>query len=176
MRIRYFGNNKATAYAYGADFRISGEFIPGAESWFSLGLLSTREDLEGDDKGSLRRPSDQHVTFAVFFQDHLPNNPTVRVYLNLLFGSGLPFSPPGNSDLRGVFIGETYNRVDMGFSKIIEFKKNLKSLWIGLEILNLLGVDNTISYTWIKDLNNQQIAVPNSLSQRYFNLKAQIKF
>ena len=176
VRIRYFGNNDATAYAYGADFRISGEFIQGAESWFSLGLLSTQEDVEEDDKGYIRRPSDQRVTVGIFFQDHIPDNPSIRVYLNLLFGTGLPFSPPQNINSRGAFIGESYNRVDIGFSKIITFQNRFKSLWLGLEVLNLFGVDNTISYTWITDLTNQQLAVPNSLSQRYFNLKAQLKF
>ena len=146
------------------------------ESWFSLGLLSTQEDIEEDDQGYIRRPSDQRVTVGIFFQDHIPDNPSIRVYLNLLFGTGLPFSPPQNINSRGAFIGESYNRVDIGFSKIITFQKRFESLWLGLEVLNLFGVDNTISYTWITDLANQQIAVPNSLSQRFFNLKAQIKF
>ncbi len=177
VKIRYYANNRTDAYASGIDFRVSGEFIPGTESWFSLGLLNTREDLEDDTKGSVRRPSDQHINLAIFFQDHLPNDPTIRVNLNLLFGSGLPFGPPNDINDRTVFIGRAYRRVDIGFSKIITLKnKMLKSLWLGLDVLNLLGTNNTISYTWVQDFSGIEYGVPNNLSQRFFNVKVHAKF
>jgi hypothetical protein len=47
VRLRYYANNDARAYATGFDFRMSGEFVKGAESWFSVGVLDTREDLGG---------------------------------------------------------------------------------------------------------------------------------
>ena len=81
VRIRYFADNNARAYATGIDMRISGEFIPGAESWFSLGILRTREDIvgdsdtEGNEVGYIRRPSDQLINLGIFFQDHLPDDP-----------------------------------------------------------------------------------------------------
>ena len=178
VRIRYFAENSARAYAMGADFRLSGEFIPGAESWFSLGILSTREDLEGDERDFIRRPSDQRVTASIFFEDHLPNDPTTRMNMNLLFGSGLPFGPPGDVNKRNSYSSEFYQRVDIGFSKLISLnpqeekkKKFLNSLWIGVEILNLLGNENAISYTWVKDFNNVQYGVPNTLSARFLNVK-----
>jgi len=177
VRLRYAGENIATAFAVGIDTRVSGEFIQGAESWFSLGILSTMEDLNIDDDGYIRRPTDQRVTFGAFFEDHLPNNPTMRVNLNLVFGSGLPFGPPGNFKYRTVFQGPTYNRVDVGFSKVILLNNSWKnSIWIGLEILNLLGSQNTISYTWIQDVSNQYIAVPNTLSNRFFNIKLSYRY
>ncbi|CAN5160450.1 TonB-dependent receptor [soil metagenome] len=176
VRIRYHANNEAVAYATGIDFRLSGEFIPGAESWFSLGLLTTREDLLNDDQGFIRRPSDQRINLGIFFQDHIPNDPTIRMNLNLLFGSGLPFGPPNNIVLRNSFRGRPYKRVDIGFSKLIPYgppRENslLNTLWIGAEILNLLGTNNPISYTWIRDINDYQFGIPNSLSARFFNLK-----
>lgn len=175
VRIRYFAENTAQAYAAGIDMRISGEFIPGAESWFSLGLLQTREDVADDGRGYIRRPSDQLINLGVFFQDHLPNDPSMRVYLSLLYGSGLPFGPPNNDRNRNAFSGPDYKRVDLGFSKEIqlnqsESKKVFKSLWIGLEVLNALRAGNVISFTWIEDVRNQQIAVPNRLSARFINL------
>lgn len=179
VKIRYFATNQATAYAYGFDFRINGEFIEGVESWFSLGLLDTREDLNIG-QGYVRRPTDQRINLGVFFQDHMPNNPTIKVNLNLNFGSGLPFGPPNNDEFRNVFSGDQYARVDVGFSKSIELKKSMKiipkSLFFGLDILNLLGADNTISYTWINDVNNDQYAVPNALSARFFNVRAIARF
>ena len=178
VRIRYFAENNATAYAAGLDVRISGEFIKGSESWFSLGIMNVREDLEGDNQGYIRRPTDQRVTFAAYFEDYLPNNPTFRAYINFIYGTGLPFGPPNNDEFRSALNGRAYRRLDVGFSKVISFDqiklgnaRILKSLWIGLEILNILGVENTISYNWITDTNRRQYAIPNTLSTRFLNLR-----
>ena len=183
VRIRYYAKNNATAYAVGYDMRIGGEFIKGAESWFSLGVLSTKENVEGDGRGYIRRPTDQWVTFGVFFQDHLPKNPSARMYLNMIIGTGLPFGPPNDPAHRASFKGPAYRRVDVGFSKVISLGdktkwlgKRFETIWLGLEILNLIGAANTISYTWIKDVNNNQYAVPNTLSSRFLNLRVQVKF
>ncbi|MGB3183470.1 MAG: carboxypeptidase-like regulatory domain-containing protein [Cyclobacteriaceae bacterium] len=178
--IRYFADNTTDAYAWGADFRVSGEFIPNTESWFSLGILRTREDIQGDDQDYIRRPSDQLVNMAIFFQDHLPNNPTVRVNVGIFFGSGLPFGPPGVPEARNAFTGQSYQRVDVGFSKIFLFEGkedfSLKSIWVGAEILNMLGTENAISYTWIRDVTNTEFAIPNSLSARFLNIRIVGKF
>jgi hypothetical protein len=183
VRIRYYGANIAKAYAAGADFRVSGEFIRGLESWFSLGLLTTKENVQGDNRGYIRRPTDQRVTASIFFQDYFPKYPSVKVYLNLVYGSGLPFGPPGSFNYRSAFSGPQYRRVDIGFSKLVSLvDKNVtkgnvfESVWISAEVLNLLGANNTISYLWITDVNNTQYAVPNTLSARYVNLRMIVKF
>ncbi len=181
VRVRYYAHNDAIAYATGIDFRVSGEFIPGAESWFSLGLLQTKERLENNEFGYIRRPSDQRINLGIYFQDHIPNDPTIRMNLNLMFGSGLPFGPPNNEKFRNKFQGTAYKRVDIGLSKLLGYNRFneetvIKTLWIGVEILNLLGNNNPISYTWIKDVNNQQFGVPNSLSARFFNIKVAANF
>jgi hypothetical protein len=183
VRIRYYGANIAKAYAAGADFRVSGEFIRGLESWFSLGVLSTKEDVEGDGRGYIRRPTDQRVTASIFFQDYFPKYPTIKVYLNLVYGSGLPFGPPGSAGFRSAFSGPQYRRVDIGFSKLLKLVDRnvtkgqlIESVWISAEVLNLLGANNTISYMWITDVNNSQYAVPNTLSARYVNLRMIVKF
>lgn len=178
VRLRYFPENNATAYAYGLDFRINGEFIKGTQSWFSLGLLSTREDIAEDDKGYIRRPSDQHINLAFFFEDHLPNDPSVRIYVNSVFGSGYPLGPPNDFDNRNRFSGDEYYRVDIGLSKSFELRKHsyLKTLWLRAEILNALAADNTLSYSWIEDVNGFQIAIPNSLSARFLNIRVSVDF
>lgn len=173
-RIRYFADNTTTAYAWGSDVRISGEFIPNAESWFSLGVLSTREDVAEDERGYIRRPSDQRLNFGVFLQDHLPNDPSVRVFLRGLYSSGLPFGPPGRVEDRTLITSRAYRRVDIGFTKQLDsFLKNrfFSKAAIGLEVLNLLGNNNVISYTWVRDFAANQYAVPNTLSSRFFNIK-----
>lgn len=181
VRIRYYAENVARAYAAGIDFRLSGEFIPGDESWFSLGIMTTREDLENDTRGYIPRPSDQRVNVAVFFQDHIPKVPTLRAHLRVLYSTGLPFSPPVNPDYRNAFRGSEYQRIDIGFSKLMALGTRradpfFKSLWLSAEILNLTGHQNTISYYWVNDVNNNYYAVPNSLSQRFFNVRARLEF
>ncbi|MBC3539740.1 carboxypeptidase-like regulatory domain-containing protein [Rufibacter sediminis] len=194
MRIRYLPQVNATAYAAGIDVRVNGEFIKGEESWFSLGFLRTRENLTGDStitrdletgqvlkkeaRSYIRRPTDQLLNFGVYFQDHLPNNPTLRMYLNMVFSTGLPFSPPGNLSLRSGFPGPSYKRVDIGFSKLITIrgtenadKLSLKSLWLSLEVLNLIAANNVISYNYVRDLNSVTYAVPNYLTGRLINLR-----
>ncbi len=199
MRVRYLPNVQATAYAMGLDLRVNGEFIKGEESWFSVGFLRTRENLVGDStilrdpqtgkvlskeaRGYIRRPTDQLMNFGVFFQDHLPNNPTLRMYLNMVFSTGLPFSPPGNINLRSSFPGPNYKRVDIGFSKLITLQKTeasqgagLRSLWLSLEILNLISAYNVISYNYVQDFNSITYAVPNYLTGRLVNLRCIAKF
>jgi hypothetical protein len=148
-----------------------------------MGILNTREDLGFDNQGYVRRPTDQRLTFGAFFQDHIPRNPTVRVYMNLIFGTGLPFSPPQTLQYRSAFTAPMYRRLDMGFSKIITIKDRSKglgkfteSLWLGAEVLNVIGAQNTISYTWITDVQNRQYAVPNALSARFINLRMIARF
>jgi hypothetical protein len=176
VRLRYYATNAARAYAYGWDMRVSGEFIKGTESWFSMSLMQTQEDVDFDSKGYIRRPTDQRFTLGVYLEDYLPNNPTWRMNLNLVWGSGLPFNVPNNPELRNVFQGKAFRRVDVGFSKFIDKvrlggKEVLKSLWIGADILNLFAINNAIAYSWVSDLNNQRYAIPNALSARFLNLR-----
>jgi len=198
VRLRYFAQNNAKAYAVGFDTRINGEFIKGAESWFSLGILSTKENIAGDSAviynqdhsailekqsiGYIRRPTDQRVNFGVFFQDQLPNDPSFKMYLNLVFGSGLPFGFPGNESSRNQYTMPSYKRVDVGFSKLIslqdnnQYKNGLESLWLSLEVLNLIAANNVISYNYIQDVNQMTYAVPNYLTSRLVNLRFIARF
>jgi hypothetical protein len=121
----------------------------------------------------------------MFFQDYFPNNESFKVHLNFLFGSGLPFGPPGNRVLKGEFRIPSYRRVDIGFSALLlgsERKKNkenfwrhFESIWATAEVFNLLGISNTISYTWVKDVNNIIYAFPNFLTSRRINVKLIVK-
>ena len=169
VRIRYLTEISATGRIMGIDSRFGGEFIPGTESWFSLGVLSAKEDITGDQKGLIRKPTDQRLTLGILFRDYFPNNPTMRVSMNLQVGTGLPFGPPNDISNRNIFTTRIYRRFDIGFTKEFELKKG--AFAISAEILNVLGVDNVITYNWIRDVINQQIAVPNSLSGRFLNLQ-----
>lgn len=198
VRIRYSGDNDATGYATGIDLKLNGEFVPGIESWVALSLMKTEEDILNDERtinnpdgtqsitspGYIPRPSDQRLNFSLFFQDYLPRNPSFKVHLNTLIGTGLPFGPPKSQRYQATYRTPAYRRVDIGFSKELtgsrlnpENEKSLiKNLWVGLEIFNLLNIDNTISHYWITDVSNRQYAVPNYLTSRRLNLQVVVNF
>ena len=111
---------------------------------------------------------------AIFFQDHIPNQPTYKVHLTLFYNTPLPFYPP-NSDRGTYFRGEKYQRVDIGFSKDINFKNENRFVF-GVEVLNLTNNANIISYSWIQDISGNYFAVPNTLSARYFNVRVRYEW
>lgn len=186
VRIRYYPQYTANGYAVGLDTRVTGQFIKGLDSWMNLGLLRTEEKLlEIPDSGFVSRPTDQRVNFSMYFQDELPFNPTFKVHINFVYGSGLRFGFPGKVESRTVFRVPSYQRVDLGFSKLLVFrtpeetegkKLSLSSLWISAEIFNLFQRANTVSYTWVKDVFNTQFAVPNFLSTRLLNIRLIARF
>ncbi len=214
VRLRYFANNNAKGYVVGTDIRINGEFVKGVESWATIGFLRTYEkspdnihwdylNKDGEvifkgtafdpvvdsvlvDPGYIPRPTDQLVTFGLFFQDYLPKFPSFKFNLNLQFGSGLPFGPPTHLRYQQLLRMPPYRRVDAGFAYNLlktnrEIKRknvfnNLKDMWIFLEIFNLLQVQNTVSFTWIQDVTGNRYAVPNYLTNRQVNVKLQIRF
>lgn len=136
--------------------------------------------------GYIPRPTDQLLNINLFFQDHFPRWPTFKIHLNMVYASPLTFGPPEHKRYMDTLRMPAYFRVDIGFSKsiidesTILRKKNpfrfIKSLWISGEVFNLFGRLNTISYLWVKDVNNRQYAVPNELTKRLFNIKLVAKF
>jgi len=196
VRIRYDARNHARGYATGLDMRVNGEFVRGIESWASLSVMETREDLLDDyyydaggqrvEPGYIPRPTDQRVNFGLFFQDYLPRNPTYKMHLNLLFGSSLPFGAPGAPRYQHTLRIPPYRRVDIGFSKQLKEEgvtvgeqnplRHFNDVWITLEVFNLLQVNNTISYIWVADITNRLYAIPNYLTPRMLNLKLVARF
>ncbi|MBN1184342.1 MAG: carboxypeptidase-like regulatory domain-containing protein [Bacteroidales bacterium] len=201
VKLVYAAENLSKGYAAGIDIKVNGEFVKDAESWMSLSLMSTKEDIKGDyyidqngekvNIGNFSRPTDQLVSFGMFFQDYLPTNPTYKVHLNFVYGSRLPLTVPDfkryDSDLKM----NPYRRVDLGFSKILKSDyQNIgnnnpinffKSIWLTAEVYNLMGFNNTMSYLWIKTVSNQvgipqQLAVPNYLPGRRFNVRLTANF
>lgn len=191
VQIKYYGENIAHGHAYGIEAKVNGEFVPGTESWISLGLMRTQEDIENDFyvrtvegvtdtvyPGYIPRPTDQLVNFGIFFQDYIPKAPTWKVFLSLHFGTGLPYGPPNSERYMATGRMKSYRRVDFGISKQINIKKApwLKDFWISLEVFNLLNTKNEISHTWITDIRGREYAVPSYLTGIRPNLKIVLKF
>jgi hypothetical protein len=185
VRIRYAAINNTEAYAYGAEIRLNGAFVPGTESWVSLGFLRTEENQ--NQRGYIPRPTDQRLKLGVLFQDYIPNIPDIKMYLNLVYNTGLPGGSPNDADpytfqnrLRD------YKRADLGISYIFvngnqegyvaKQTSPLKHLSFGFEIFNLFNNQNAITNTWVRNVENKnEIAVPNFLTSRVFNLKLQVR-
>jgi len=130
VRIRYAANNNAVAYSQGLDLRLNGEFVAGTESWLSFGYLKTEENI--DNKGYIARPTDQRLKFGILFQDYMPNIPSMKAYLNLVYNTGLPGGSPSYAD---PYVYQSrlrdYRRVDVGFSYVLTEKTNLDPKDIG---------------------------------------------
>ncbi|MCK5068320.1 MAG: carboxypeptidase-like regulatory domain-containing protein [Bacteroidales bacterium] len=204
VRLSYAGENISEGFARGIDFKLNGEFVHGAESWLTLSLLQTREDVEGDvllewngsefirkPAGEFPRPTDQLFTFGLYFQDYFPNNPGYKVHLNAFYGSGLPLSSPNEEQYYTNLRMHPYRRVDIGFSKVIKRETDLwgernplrffESIWLSAEIFNLLGINNEASYLWVRTISDQRgipgmFGIPNYLTGRRFNFKISVSF
>ncbi len=204
VRIRYFGTNNARAFAYGAEFRLYGDLVKDAESFVSVALLNTKEDILNDSymakykdtgkdsalvfPGYIPRPTDSRINVGLFFSDYLRNNKNFKVYINGLYGTGLPFGPPDNQRYGDTLRIPSYKRVDIGFAALLLDKekkerphysifKHVETAWLSLEVFNLLGIKNTLSYLWIRDNSSTNTyAVPNRLTARLLNAKLVVKF
>ena len=211
VRIRYYADQRAKGYVTGLDFKINGEFVKGIDSWASLSFMRNREDIEGDyylvdaegnklpfynhsdaavadtiPLGWHYRPSNQRVSFSMFFQDYIPNSPTWKVNMTLTFGTGMPANDDTSDFYDPRFRYPPYRRVDIGFVKQLinegsSFRHGnplnyVKNMYVSLEVFNLLNINNTISYTWVKDVNNNSYGINSYLTPRYLNLKLVTEF
>jgi len=181
VRIRYRANNDAVAYAYGLDMRLNGELVPGTESWLSFGYMRTEENI--NDRGYIARPTDQRLKFGILFQDYVPTIPNLKMYLNLVYNTGLPGGSPSYADS---YVYQSrlndYRRADAGFAYVFtdgseKFEDGhwlsvFKELSLGLEIFNLFNNQNAITNTWVRDVyTKSQYGIPNYLTSRVFSLK-----
>ena len=185
VRIRYRASNNAVAYAYGLDLRLAGEFVPGTESWISLGYLKTEENI--DDKGYIFRPTDQRLKIGMLFQDYVKVVPNLKGYLNLQYNTGLPGGSPSYADpynfqerlpdYKRVDLGVSYVLIDAARPKEEGVFKYFKELTLGAEIFNIFDVQNSISNTFVRDVYTKvQYSIPNYLSPRVFNVRLTAKF
>jgi hypothetical protein len=181
VRIRYSANNDAKAYAAGFDARLNGEFVPGTESWFSFGYMKTEENI--NNRGYIARPTDQRLKFGILFQDYVKNIPNLKLYLNLVYNTGLPGGSPSYAD---PYVYQSrlrdYRRADVGFSYVFTEKnelrpdghwlKRFKDLSLGFEIFNMFNNQNAITNTWLRDVYTKvQYGIPNYMTTRVFNVK-----
>jgi hypothetical protein len=198
VRIRYYSGQTAKAYALGTEVKLNGEFIPGTQSWVSLSLMKTEEDIDGDsyigengqqqEPGYIPRPTDRRFGASAYFQDYLPLDTSLKFYLTGIFYTGAPYGPPGTARHYASLRMPSYRRVDIGFmyqlfpnanlfgGRSKERKGRVKNAWLGIEVFNLWDHNNVVSYFWVRDIQNYQYAVPNYLTSRRLNLRLSISF
>lgn len=179
VKVVYYGENRASGHATGIDLKLYGEFVPGADSWLTFSLMNTSMKLNGK---SVPLPTDQRFAVNLFFTDYFPGSDRWRMSLKLAFADGLPFSAPHRELETNTFRATSYRRADIGMSYLLydntkRTKKSfLKDIWLGVDCLNLFGIDNVNSYYWVTDVTNQQYAVPNYLTGRQINGRILIEF
>ncbi|PWG04253.1 TonB-dependent receptor [Polaribacter aquimarinus] len=184
VRIRYRADNNTTAYANGIDLRLNGEFIPGSDSWISLGYLKTEENI--DKRGNISRPSDQRIKLGILFQDYVPTIPNLKAYLNLVYNTGVPGGSPSYADVYQFQDRlRDYKRADLGLSYVFtDANKRYESGWLskfkeltfGLELFNMFDIQNSITNTWVRDAySKRQFGIPNFMTGRVLNFKIGMK-
>ncbi|HLE56142.1 MAG TPA: TonB-dependent receptor [Rhodothermia bacterium] len=197
VRIVYSGNNDSDGHAYGLDLQVRGEFVPGLESWLNYGFLVTRERFYEEyltpyNRGSVPRPTDQRHTFSLFVQDYVPNEPSWKIHMRILYGTGMPYTPPvpgpsvGNvqTQLPGPRNSDrypAYQRLDIGATKTISLRPstgrwNPVDLQLTAELLNLFDSINTVAYTWVARADGIWSRIPTHLTPRTFNVRARVVF
>ena len=179
VKVVYYGQNECSGHAAGLDFKLYGEFVPGTDSWLSLSLMDTKMKLNGR---SIPLPTDQRYAVNLFFTDYFPGSKKWRMSLKLAFADGLPFAAPHKELETNSFRATAYRRADIGMSYQLldnsrhEKKTFLKNVTLGVDCLNLFGIDNVNSYYWVTDVTNQQYAVPNYLTGRQLNARVLLEF
>lgn len=175
VRVIYAGENCASGYTAGLDLKIYGEFVPGTDSWVSLGLMKTEEKI---DCSWSPRPTDQRFNVGVFFSDYFPNTDRWKISVKGHYSSGLPFGAPFSEISDKPFRFPAYRRVDIGISYCLlksgsqwGMRNHVKDIWVGLDAFNILGIANVNSYYWVTDIANHQYAVPNYLTGRQINAR-----
>lgn len=184
LKIVYDGVNSTDGYTMGLDMKLFGQFVPGSDSWISFSLMKTAENLNGV---TVPRPTDQRYAVALFFTDYFPKFPKLKFSLRGIFSDGLPTTAPHSSRDKGYFRAPAYKRLDVGlnYALLSPLKEDeqphglhrwLKSIWVGVDVFNLLDISNVSSYYWVTDVNRIQYAVPNYLTRRQFNVRLTIDF
>ncbi len=179
VKVRYYGENCATGYAMGVDMKLFGEFVPGADSWISLSLMKAEQTIRKEK--TVPMPNDHGYNFSLFFQDYFPGNKKLKVNLKGVLSGGTPFTAPRRGYEEGYYTMPAYKRVDLGFSYQLAggvdaimdrgFFRNLKNVWLGVDVFNLFDMKNVSSYFWITDVDNHSHAIPNYLTGRQLNVR-----
>ena len=181
VKVVYYGQNEASGHAMGLDLKLYGEFVPGTDSWVSLSVMDTKMKLHGK---SVPLPTDQRYALNLFFTDYFPNTQRWKMSLKLAYADGLPFAAPHSALENSNFRAPAYKRADIGMSfRALDNDKHekkklnpLRNIWLGIDCLNLFGINNVNSYYWITDVTNQQYAVPNYLTGRQLNFRVSFEF
>jgi len=180
VKIVYDASQQCKGHAMGLDLKLYGAFVPGTDSWLTFSVMSTRMRINGQ---NIPLPTDQRYSANLFFTDYFPGTDRWKMSLKLAFADGLPFGAPHRSLDTMPFRAPAYKRADIGMSfraldnERRENKKNpIRNIWVGVDCLNLFGINNVNSYYWITDVTNHQYGVPNYLTGRQFNVRATIEF
>ena len=177
VKIVYDASQQVSGYALGLDLKLYGEFVEGTDSWISFSLMRAMMKMDGK---TVPMPTDQRYAINLYFTDYFPGTDRWKVAVKIAFADGLPFGAPHRKLSDVPFRASPYRRVDVGMSyrliKNLKKKAVVRNLWLGIDGLNILGINNVNSYYWVTDITNHQFAVPNYLTGRTINGKIICEF
>ena len=192
IRIRYLSDEISRGFSTGIDLKLNGEFVSGTQSWASVSVMKTMEnlvgdlDFEGNSVGYIPRPNDQRFKFSIYFEDYLPGNPAYQMHMTGHIITGMPFGPPNSERWAQTGRIKSYRRFDIGLSRAIvsngknmtdaKFFNNFNNFKVSLEVFNMIDIKNTATYFWVSTYENRSYPVPNYLTGRLFNLKVSAGF
>ncbi|MDR2497433.1 MAG: TonB-dependent receptor [Tannerellaceae bacterium] len=184
VKLYYYGENCASGYAAGIDLKLFGEMVAGTDSWLSISLMKAEQEIRGI--RHLPLPNNPGYNLSLYFSDYFPGYKRLTLHLRGMLSGRLPVTPPYKGYESGFYRTTPYRRVDLGLAYELAggqdalmdkglFRK-LKSIRLGLDLFNLLGIDNASSYLWITDVYSRQLAVPNYLTGRQLSARVLVEF
>ncbi|MDR2498241.1 MAG: TonB-dependent receptor [Tannerellaceae bacterium] len=184
VKLYYYGENCASGYAAGIDLKFFGEMVAGTDSWLSISLMKAEQEIRGI--RHLPLPNNPGYNLSLYFSDYFPGYKRLTLNLRGMLSGRLPVTPPYKGYEGGYYRTTPYRRVDVGLAYQLAggqdaimdrglFRK-LKSIRLGIDLFNLLGIDNASSYLWITDVHSRQLAVPNYLTGRQLSARVLVEF
>ena len=199
VKVTYYGQNLCSGYTAGLDLKLYGQFVPATDSWITFSLMKTGQKFQSPDAAAQNAtfplPTDQRYAINLHFTDYFPGTRRWKMTLRLAYADGLPFGAPHRGIQQQSFRAPAYKRADIGMAWLAYGKTDSRSasgyasvntpqssrfklnrIWVALDGLNILGINNVNSYYWVTDVTNQQWAVPNYLTGRQINAKVTLEF
>jgi hypothetical protein len=182
VRVWYYGENVSHGYATGIDTKLFGQLVPGTDSWLGFSLMQAKQYIDGE---KVSMPTDQLYNFTFYYTDVMPKYDKIQFNLRAIWAVGLPFSVP-EYEYKSGLRAPAYRRVDVGMTYRLwgennryqrdSFWNNFKTIWVGVDVFNLLDIKNVSSYSWFTDINGYKNAIPDKLTGRQFNFKLGAEF
>jgi hypothetical protein len=187
VRVVYSGTNDAKGYAYGMSTLWRGQ-IAQLVGLISYSYLVTREDLAGDGRGYLPRPTDQRHTASAYLEDQVEALRwkwlgASRFHLRALYGSGFPYTPKVADTTPGLALVDgprnsrrdhPYFRFDLGLAQTVYLGE--WQLQVQEEVGNVFDQYNVVAHTYLPTSASSPVELRHALGRRVYNVALSARY